>query len=111
MQDDSLSVAVIGYGYWGSRVAATVKATDGFHLCAIIDPAVQGDFLLDAPVFPVNLEKGLFVLRDLNPDVIYLCTPPSTHVELALEVLGLSRVLVITKPLALTVPGAREILM
>lgn len=50
------------------------------------------------------------MLRDVNPDVVHVVTPPKTHSPLAIQVMDASAHVVIEKPMALSVAEADEMI-
>lgn len=93
-----MRIAVIGLGSIGQRRARILKAM-GHNVIGIdISPkALRLDFHLDEVCDSV---EELSILEQ-KPEVVFICTPPETHLELALKVAMLHCHIFIEKPLAL----------
>lgn len=94
-----MKIAVVGYGYWGPNVVRS--------LCSLLDPT-------DVIVFDSREEQlararsehaqiGTAaawrpLLDDGNVTALYLCTPASTHFDLASEALAAGKHVLIEKP-------------
>ena len=93
-------VAIIGYGYWGPKLARNIQNSNDFQIDFIIDSSKKN--LLNAKKnFP--LSKLLNNYRKLDTskvDLVVISTPTKTHYQLASYFLKYSNVL-IEKPLAL----------
>ena len=93
-------VAIIGYGYWGPKLARNIQNSNDFQIDFIIDSSKKN--LLNAKKnFP--LSKLLNNYRKLDAskvDLVVISTPTKTHYQLASYFLKYSNVL-IEKPLAL----------
>ena len=93
-------VAIIGYGYWGPKLARNIQNSNDFQINFIIDSSKKN--LLNAKKnFP--LSKLLNNYRKLDAskvDLVVISTPTKTHYQLASYFLKYSNVL-IEKPLAL----------
>jgi len=93
-------VALIGYGYWGPKLARNIQNSNDFQIDFIIDSSKKN--LLNAKKnFP--LSKLLNNYRKLDAskvDLVVISTPTKTHYQLASYFLKYSNVL-IEKPLAL----------
>lgn len=101
-------VAVVGCGYWGSKHARVMHATDGVEHVALVD--ARQDRL-------VNLGRSYKTaarftdLRSALPhvDAVVVATPPSTHVAVALEAIEAGKHVLVEKPLAPTAAEARRL--
>jgi len=95
-----MKVALIGYGYWGPKLARNIQNSNDFQIDFIIDSSKKN--LLNAKKnFP--LSKLLNNYRKLDTskvDLVVISTPTKTHYQLASYFLKYSNVL-IEKPLAL----------
>jgi predicted dehydrogenase len=92
------SVALIGasgHGLWHRRL---IERTPGLTLCALSDlrpPEPDPDAPLDGvAVFTDHTE----MLATTTPDAVVICTPPHTHLPIALDVLRAGRHLLLEKP-------------
>jgi predicted dehydrogenase len=98
------AVALIGangHGRWHRRRIAGLQAAGTARLAALADPAPVDP---DPPVPP-----GVAVFRDhrelleaVRPDVVVICTPPHTHLAIALDALAAGSDLLLEKPPVVT---------
>jgi predicted dehydrogenase len=102
-----INVALVGYGYWGPKLARCVLANGRARLSAICDARPERTALASAihggvPVFS-DVEA---VLRDPSIDAVILATPPATHADLGLRALAHGKHVLVEKPLAGNVTDA-----
>ena len=96
----SFKVALIGYGYWGPKLARNIENSNSFHIEYIIDSSKKN---LDnaKKVFPLSKLYLDYKKIDIsNIDLVVISTPTKTHYHLAQYFLKNTNVLV-EKPLAL----------
>ena len=96
----TLKVAIIGYGYWGPKLARNIQNSNNFDI----------EFIIDTSINNLNKAKKNFPLcqfykdyRKLNSkkiDLVVISTPTKTHFKMANHFLSKTNVL-IEKPLAL----------
>jgi len=93
-------VALIGYGYWGSKLARNIQNSNNFKIDFIIDTSKKN--LENAKKnFPLsNLFNDYKKLIKKNIDLVVISTPTITHYKIASFFLNYTNVL-IEKPLAL----------
>jgi len=104
-----LRVAVVGCGYWGSKHVRVLHSTDGVDDVVLVDGNTDRLNSLTrgypgAARFP-NLEEALPYV-----DAVFIATPPTTHVPLALRAIAAGKHVLIEKPLAPTTAGARQLI-
>lgn len=92
-----LRVAIVGAGLMGRRHADAVARTGG-RVVAVVDARIERARRL------AGVGEGFRSLDDLDSrmslDVVHICTPLATHVELAEQALMLGAHVVVEKPLA-----------
>lgn len=97
----SIRVAVVGYGYWGSKHARVLSRQADVAL-TVVDPDAgrRAEALHAVPSATVAP-----ALDDVLPsvDAVVVATPPSTHASLALRVVAARRHVLVEKPLATTI--------
>ncbi|WP_197022248.1 Gfo/Idh/MocA family protein [Candidatus Blastococcus massiliensis] len=97
-------IAVVGYGYWGSKHVRVLSSTPGVDV-TIVD-GVPGRLAEAAAQFPsARLAACLDDVLD-SVDAVVIATPPATHVSLALLALEAGRHVLVEKPLATSVEDA-----
>ncbi|MGW5014323.1 Gfo/Idh/MocA family protein [Micromonospora chalcea] len=88
-----------GHGRWHRRTIAELHAAGRAGLVALVDVRPL-DAEPDAPVPP---EAAVFtdhraMLAESRPDVVVICTPPHTHLPIALDALAAGADLLLEKP-------------
>jgi len=93
-------VALIGYGYWGPKLARNINNSNNFKIKYIIDNSKKN---LDKAKkdFPIaKLLKTYTSLKKNDLDLVVISSPTKTHYKIAKHFLDFSHVLV-EKPLSL----------
>lgn len=106
----SITVAVIGLGYWGSKIARVVESTPGLRLSWLADPDQQSRTRAKE-LFPGARVTGnvATVLSDRDVDAVAICTPAGTHHEIAMDALAVGKAVFVEKPLTLSSKDGREV--
>lgn len=75
---DTINVAIVGYGWWGSTLAPLIKANPSFNIKLIVDNNEEASARASADGYQTanNLEAAL---EDQDIRAIFLCTPHSEH--------------------------------
>jgi predicted dehydrogenase len=105
---NSVRVAVVGYGYWGSKHARVLTSTPDVAVTVVDTNASR---LAEArKAFPdTRLARRLSdALRSV--DAVVVATPPRTHAELALEAVRAGRHVLVEKPLATSVSACQSLI-
>jgi scyllo-inositol 2-dehydrogenase (NADP+) len=103
VQQQAIRVGLLGYGAIGHEHAAAIGATDGLDLAMVCD--LSPDRLSTAAAFTpgVTTTSDPAVLRDAQDvDLVVVSTPPNTHGQWAIDLLGAGKHVVLEKPMALT---------
>ncbi len=100
----TIGAAVIGTGHIGKRHIEEITKNLGISLIASYDSDPEKNNL---PSSKNNLES---ILTDPKINVVHICTPNSSHGELAIQVLNHYKHVVIEKPMCLDTNTASEIL-
>ncbi len=105
----SVTVGVVGLGYWGPNLARNFAAIDGCELTWLCDGSERIRAKL-ADAFPgVHTCSEIDeLLVDPGLDAVVLATPVPTHAELAARVLEAGKHCFVEKPLATTVADAQR---
>ena len=93
-------VAIIGYGYWGPKLARNIQNSNEFQIDYIVDTSKKN--LINAKKsFPLSRFLNDYKKLDTSKiDLVVISTPTITHYKLAAHFLKYSNIL-IEKPLAL----------
>ena len=93
-------VALIGYGYWGPKLARNINNSNMFKIDYIIDSSKK-NLEKAKKDFPLSkLLKNHINLKKNDIDLVVISSPTKTHYKIAKHFLGFSHVLV-EKPLSL----------
>jgi predicted dehydrogenase len=103
-------VGIIGLGMIGERMLADFLAHPSFEVAACWDlsPEVCDGVRAAHPDAPLA-EGAEAVLMADGIDLVYIATPPVTHVEYGLRVSGLGRALLMEKPLSTSLEDSRRL--
>ncbi|HET6529411.1 MAG TPA: Gfo/Idh/MocA family oxidoreductase [Actinoplanes sp.] len=82
-----------GHGRWHRRRIAELAAGGAVRLVGLADPAPV-EPAPDAPVFPDHRA----MLAAVRPEVVVICTPPHTHLPIALDAVAAGCDLLLEKP-------------
>jgi predicted dehydrogenase len=98
-----LKVGVIGYGYWGPNVARNFAECPGSEVAYIADARADRLAGLNRR-FPGATTTTDFrdLLKDPTVEAVLICTPISTHYELALEALKAGKHVLVEKTMTAT---------
>lgn len=105
-----VSIAVIGYGYWGPNLVRNFAETPGARVAAVadLDPARLELVNKRHPGLPTTTDLDS-VLRDPSIDAVAVATPASTHFELGMRALQAGKHLWMEKPMTETSEQARAL--
>ncbi len=106
-----IRVGIIGYGYWGPRIARNFQTTKGCELAVICDKSV------DSMRRAKQAHPGVSVTCDANEvlcsphiDAVAVITPVWTHFELAKAALQNGKHVFVEKPFTSTAAQAEELI-
>src|SRR5215467_12115411 len=101
-------VAVVGCGYWGSKHARVLHATDGVDEVVLVDSREDrlGDLARSYKNAPCHTSLAPALTE---VDAVVVATPPSTHVAVALQSIEAGKHVLVEKPLAPTTDGAVQL--
>ncbi|MCA9986302.1 MAG: Gfo/Idh/MocA family oxidoreductase [Anaerolineales bacterium] len=106
----SSKVGFIGLGIMGQRMLAAVQAHPEFNIGHVWDLApaavanVTGRYPQSTPA-----TSAASLISSPEVDVVYIATPPATHLDYVLQALAAGKAIFCEKPLATDLTRAREI--
>ena len=104
---DDITVALLGYGYWGPNLARNLHLGLGRAWVACVDPDPERLAAVSHRYPWVRgLPKPEEVFADDGIGAVVIATPARTHAELAHEALSAGKHVLVEKPLALTTADA-----
>ncbi|HEX2262200.1 MAG TPA: Gfo/Idh/MocA family oxidoreductase [Pseudonocardiaceae bacterium] len=104
--EPDVRVAVVGYGYWGSKHMRVLSSMPGVHVTIVEqDPERIAEARRSYPA-----AESAHRLDDVlqRVEAVVVATPPSAHAEIALQALRHGRHALVEKPLATAVDDAQE---
>lgn len=107
----AIRIGIIGFGYWGPNLTRTFYELPASELVAIAE--MKDDQLARAKAkYPyVTLVKDYKALFLLKLDAVVICTPPSTHFEIAKDCLLHGLHVFIEKPMTDNSKDAEELIV
>lgn len=105
----SVRMAVVGAGLIGCRHAEAVVACKGVQLISVVDPSEAGKTVALQHAVPCYQSVSELLEQTDKPDGVILATPNQLHVEQALELIDAGISVLVEKPLATDLAGARAI--
>lgn len=100
------NTAIIGHGYWGSKIANRIDKNTRFNLKYIADPQPVDANYKDYK-FVDNINT---ILDDLDVKLVGIFTPPNTHYNLMKQALQHGKHIYTTKPFVTSSSEAYELL-
>lgn len=89
------NIAIIGHGYWGSKVSDRIQRNKRFKLKYVVD---DNPIDLDDTSLLTDIDT---VLSDKSIELVGVFTPPNTHCELLTKVINAKKHAYTTKPFVL----------
>ncbi|HEV2119255.1 MAG TPA: Gfo/Idh/MocA family oxidoreductase [Candidatus Bathyarchaeia archaeon] len=109
-----LNISVVGAGYWGKKVIREIlnvsRTTRRVNLCSVVDnsPSMLEQCRKEFGPLDYRLSyQGL--LSDPAISAVHICSPNTTHFEVASEFLRSKKHVLVEKPLALRSTDANEL--
>lgn len=111
MDGDRLRIGLLGYGFAGRVFHAPFIAAAGMQVAAIAtsDPVRVEHARTDFPGADIAARPAELIGRP-DLDLIVVATPNASHVELAVAALEAGHDVVVDKPFAPTIAGARRVI-
>jgi predicted dehydrogenase len=110
-REQPLSVAVVGYGYWGPNLVRNVIERPELSFAGLCerDPARAAAFSAKVPGGRVWNDLDV-MLADPTVDAVVVATPPRTHHAICKAALMAGKHVLVEKPLATTAEDARDLI-
>lgn len=107
-----MKVGVIGYGYWGPNIVRNFAMHPECEVVCIAEPRKdRGKVAKRAWPTATLVEKYEELITDFNVEAVAICTPVSTHYELAKACLLNGKHVLVEKPLATCYEEAEELIL
>lgn len=105
----SISVGLVGYGYWGPNLARNFAVSDDFDLRWICDSGANARARATHDHRSVQVFDDLFTALADGVDLVAIATPPHTHEAIAKAALDTGAHLLVEKPLTLDSRSSLEL--
>ncbi len=105
-----LNVALVGYGYWGSKLARNFQNSESFNLRVVADKNPK-NLSLAKKNYPlisgyINYKKG--IIQD-DIDLVIISSPTISHFKIAKFSLENSKHILVEKPLSLSLNEVKKL--
>lgn len=109
VRENQITIAVIGTGLIGPRHATSVVACKDTTLLVLVDPALQAEAIASSFHVPLFKSVELMLQGGYRPDAAIVCTPNSTHVEVAKNLLAAGVHVLVEKPISTTIKDGSDL--
>lgn len=106
----AIRVGLVGFGYWGEKLARNIARNDILSLEAVAD-SDRSSLNKASLLYPgvQVFDDPLVMLKDRQIDAIVLASPAESHVRIGMAALEYDKDLFVEKPLALDLASARDL--
>lgn len=107
-----MNIGVIGCGYWGPNLVRNFAAMDAVEVVGVSDlrPARLDFIRRQYPAIKLLTGQPSEIIGSAEIDAVVICTPVSTHFELAKQALEHGKHVLIEKPFTATVDEAEQLI-
>jgi predicted dehydrogenase len=107
-----MNVAIIGCGYWGPNLVRNFAAMEGVRVVGVCDLIPDRlDFLRRSyPAIDLFTPDSREIVRSPAIDAVVICTPVSTHFDLARQALQNGKHVLVEKPFTANAVEAEELI-
>ena len=99
---NKLKVCLVGYGYWGPKLARNFQNSNFFNLISISDKS-KSNLIKAKKDFPlINTSTDFKKLITKNIDLVVIATPTDTHFKIAKIALEKKKHILVEKPISLS---------
>ncbi len=104
-----MTIALIGYGYWGINLAKTIINTDGYDLIVIFDEDIKR--INEAKrLYEFTIKTSLDEVLNSDIEAVFIATPPAIHYKVAKKALEAGKHIFVEKPFTLNLDHAYELI-
>ena len=106
---NKLKVCLIGYGYWGPKLARNFQNSNFFKLETVSDKS-QSNLLRAKKDFPfIKTSKDYKKSITNNIDIVVIATPTNTHFQISKFALMMKKHILVEKPISLSEKEVRNL--
>jgi predicted dehydrogenase len=107
----TLRIGIVGAGKMGFAIARKLKDYPDVQIVAVAEPARPArDAFARAFGTRLAVSDHRRLAGDEGVDIVYLCSPPTTHGAIAVDSLGDGKHVICTQPMAVTMDQADEMM-
>ena len=110
MNNNSLKIAIVGYGYWGKNLVRNFYHLNGCEIKYVCEPNLNNAEKcksLYPSIFVTNDYNGILI--DDEVDAVVIATPVDTHYNLSNKALKHNKHVLVEKPLTSSFKEAKEL--
>jgi predicted dehydrogenase len=112
MSGPTISIGVVGLGYWGPNLARNFAAIPGCELTWCCDSSPEAQARIQTALPSVRVASDIDeLLRDPGLDAVAIATPVPSHADLAVRVLEAGKHCLVEKPLAQALTDADRVVV
>tara|TARA_B100000029_G_scaffold116215_1_gene108985 strand:+ start:4915 stop:5856 length:942 start_codon:yes stop_codon:yes gene_type:complete len=105
-----IKVTLIGYGYWGTKLARNFQNSENFYLTSIVDNKSINLSLAKKNYPNVRLYKDYKQsIKNETSDLIIISTPTFTHYKICKFALQFSKHILVEKPISLSIKEVKTL--
>ena len=98
-----IKVSLIGYGYWGSKLARNFQNSNFFNLISVIDRSKKNLYKASKDFPLVKTSRNYKdILKIKNVELVVISTPTETHSKIAAFAIKSNKHVLVEKPLSLS---------
>ncbi len=99
---NKLKVCLIGYGYWGPKLARNFQNSNYFNLVSVSDKH-KSNLIKAKKDFPLaQVSNDYRKIIDNNVDLVVIATPTETHFKISMFALKKNKHILVEKPISLS---------
>ena len=97
-----IKVSLVGYGYWGPKLARNFQNSNFFNLISVSDKS-KANLIKAKKEFPlINISSDFKKLITMNIDLVVIATPTETHFKISKFALEKKKHILVEKPISLS---------
>ncbi len=110
MTDEMVDLVLVGAGSVACHYAHALSTQQRFRLIGVADICGEKASSLAETYQCRNFNTASAMLGELSPKAAIICTPPSTHKDICIELAGRGIHLLCEKPFSMNIAGARAMI-
>jgi predicted dehydrogenase len=104
------NACLIGYGYWGEKLARNFNNSEFFNLVSIVDPKKQNLNSAKKKYPSIDINKNYIdAIKNSLLDIVIIASPTSTHFKIARFALENAKHILVEKPLSLSLQEVKKL--